>query len=711
MATLVIPFTPENLANQIAQAVPEETWAYSSKRQTSYLSSYLSDYPGAPCKTIVTEPDYIDKEYLIDYSHYYNRCFTKYGTRCTRLHFFSEVFEVGTFDSILINYSKELHEKYQASYLGFVVITPLPKAIFGRSLLKPYPSYLTVRRSVFANEPSSKRILTVKNSVNLHGLELEIQSAPFIEQDKVTSACASASLWSFLLLNPAMRADCPAPSEITELANNGVVGSYPSTGLTFEQMLEIIKKQGLEPKFNYIGSENFQKNFLSDIYSYINCGYPVLLGAHVFRQENQQLYHMGNHAVTAIGFSADYGEKGPNIAKGIKKLILHDDQQGPYIRCEIISLDKLEKEIKSCSSEACSNFSDFQSGLVLKSTYEYETNVTFYYLLSSYLTATYHKIRLSPRIPSYTISILLDLLVDSVVDTMEGLKGLQDDGIIEKITRELKTLFTFELNLELSNEYKQELITSGVSTFYKPKADLLTQSWPKYIWRARIKLQNMKLYDVIFDATDSEYSNPLFELISFGENYEKRLLKVISELEIESNTTSKIDKDIIKAIFAGIVKSRNENPVEALYGPLRQPYLIDEAEMDGQKTKTQTCKVKLCAAKGFKFKDNESYIWAIDENGDCWIAEEKQISGHPILTSGALARAAGDAKYIVEDRKLEVKSKSGRYGGVYAPLIKREHYENAAKHIYRLCRNDIDRCELSYQVSGMDEPEISIITL
>ena len=99
-------------------------------------------------------------------------------------------------------------------------------------------------------------------------MELEIQSAPFIEQDKVTSACASASLWSFLLLNPAMRAECPAPSEITELANNGVVGSYPSTGLTFEQMLEIVKKQGLEPKFNHIGSENFHRNFLkiSDIF-------------------------------------------------------------------------------------------------------------------------------------------------------------------------------------------------------------------------------------------------------------------------------------------------------------------------------------------------------------------------------------------------------------------------------------------------------------
>lgn len=48
--------------------------------------THYFDHIGA--KTIIVENDYIDRDFLEDYSGYYARCFHDYQRSCTRLHFF-----------------------------------------------------------------------------------------------------------------------------------------------------------------------------------------------------------------------------------------------------------------------------------------------------------------------------------------------------------------------------------------------------------------------------------------------------------------------------------------------------------------------------------------------------------------------------------------------------------------------------------------------
>jgi len=69
--------------------------------QAENIYKYLQDEEiGA--KTAVIEPQYIDKDYFIDYAGFYARSFEKIE-RCTkRVHFFSGQFDQAAFENILV---------------------------------------------------------------------------------------------------------------------------------------------------------------------------------------------------------------------------------------------------------------------------------------------------------------------------------------------------------------------------------------------------------------------------------------------------------------------------------------------------------------------------------------------------------------------------------------------------------------------------------
>jgi hypothetical protein len=46
------------------------------------IRSYIDNYPGLSKIFILTEDNYIDKDFIIDYSNYYARCFNEYGVHC-----------------------------------------------------------------------------------------------------------------------------------------------------------------------------------------------------------------------------------------------------------------------------------------------------------------------------------------------------------------------------------------------------------------------------------------------------------------------------------------------------------------------------------------------------------------------------------------------------------------------------------------------------
>jgi len=69
-----------------------------------YLTHYLKD-----CKTILVEKEYVDRDYILDFSNFYVRCFEDYSRKCKRLHFFKNEFDEN--DAGLADRLKNLYSK------------------------------------------------------------------------------------------------------------------------------------------------------------------------------------------------------------------------------------------------------------------------------------------------------------------------------------------------------------------------------------------------------------------------------------------------------------------------------------------------------------------------------------------------------------------------------------------------------------------------
>src|SRR6202034_383428 len=103
---------------------------------------YLSDYLLAVnAKSMIIELDYVDGDYLDDFSNYYVKCFKSYQRKCKRLHFFAKDLSADHVSALVAESARvDDVEKLQGAYLGFLVARPLPNAVIGRTVLKTYPS-------------------------------------------------------------------------------------------------------------------------------------------------------------------------------------------------------------------------------------------------------------------------------------------------------------------------------------------------------------------------------------------------------------------------------------------------------------------------------------------------------------------------------------------------------------------------------------------
>ncbi len=131
----VHPFSVEalSIASASAGRTPE---ACAERPHTKYLDRYLS---ALGCKTIVVEEPYVDRDFLDDFAAYYVRCFADYDRFCRRLHFFRSSFDQKAYDAFIAGEGGVEPETLEASYLGHVVLKPLPNAFLGRTCLATYP--------------------------------------------------------------------------------------------------------------------------------------------------------------------------------------------------------------------------------------------------------------------------------------------------------------------------------------------------------------------------------------------------------------------------------------------------------------------------------------------------------------------------------------------------------------------------------------------
>jgi hypothetical protein len=286
-----------------------------------YLFKYLSDLKA---KTYVIENEYVDKDYLIDYSNFYARSFNINEKFTTRLHFFSAFFSKEDIINVLIECDEKILKKLNDTYLGFIVIKPILDSngnrIIGRTILKTYP---------LKDNDECRFFITGSHDVSFFGIPLNIESLPFQTQDEAVGACATAACWiSSNPLSDLFEIPKYSPFEITEKSVFFPFPerNFPSEGLSLYQMKNYFNSIGLETEFIDIRNIGKYEEYTSNddivadaVRAYSKMGLPIIATLKLVNQSQQK---SDFHAVVISGYRHKRGN--------LKELYVHDDRIGPY---------------------------------------------------------------------------------------------------------------------------------------------------------------------------------------------------------------------------------------------------------------------------------------------------------------------------------------------------------------------------------------------
>ena len=644
-----------------------------NKAQLIYLCNYLSQGDGEKCQTIVAEDEYVDRHYLEDYSEYYARCFPSHPRKCSRLHFFSVLIEEHEFVSGLIGNDEVFKKRLADSYIGFAVIRPIPHTFFAKICLKPY--------GAFAQRPKSK-ILQKDIPVSLFGISLTVKTIPFLEQDKVVSACATSALWTALSASAEMSyASLPSPSAITKSASNAYyegTRTFPTVGLTPRQAARSLKYYGMEPVILGCKAAGECAVLKEHIHSYISNGTPVMMGGDVYEVTKDGTHRLlGKHLVCVLGYSTKAANNGVGLkllSHEIDKIYVHDDRYGPFVKIKMAveTFDIGGKEIMGLSLSIDGKRKDI-----------FVPEVT--------IVGLHHKV----RIPYSYIWKICTTFLAYLQLTMRNILQLNADP---KTASQADLAYDFQagqciqilidgvwdISLTTSVAIKQNLLNEGTFCTFNGminKTSLLLQNMPKHVWRCRVFVRGETgeslFTDLLFDATEVPQGQLLIGYISYS--IAAQTMWDYVEMLISNRVWQQYplrDEDI-KQLIGCIIKFFGEKKEEIYlntqYGPLGLPRRMlkpgETDRSDNIQLRQDTTTVRRGSAQSnwqFLQKDIR-YIWVIDEFGNIVLGEDVchdgEYQGHPTLIDGKPGRVGGELFYVEEAARWKANLKSRAYSG------------------------------------------------
>ena len=488
----VYTFSLENLKKVFLQNPEVSPELIHRKNQIAYLFGYLRD---CGTKKFIVEENYIDKDYLEDFSYYYVRCFHHYEKFCKRLHFWGIDFSEQQFKEILAgNNPDKLIELLKEHYKGFIVMKPLPNAQIGKTCLETY------RHDDHRFFPTSR-----KYTANLFGINFCVTSLAFQEQDHVVSACATSALWSiFHKAGDIYHQPILSPVEITKRATEHLPlesRAFPNEGLSAEQMANAIRSVGLEPYF--IKAQNLYI-MNSTLYAYLKGKIPAILGVFLINKSTKEI--IGKHAVAVTGYSLSTIETIPFkdrefklVSSFIDKIYVHDDQLGPFAKMEmdVVPITYKKNDKKITNDAIATHWPDHDDSIG-----------NIYAIPLMIIIPLYHKIRI-PFEEIHDMVYMFDKFIHFLILT--NLVTFKDSftwDIYLITVNDLKTIFFEKSDLE-RNE----------------RSSFLTHSMPHFIWRATAIKNKIPILDLLFDATDVENGNIFFKAI----NYDKTITDQLHE--------------------------------------------------------------------------------------------------------------------------------------------------------------------------------------
>jgi len=507
----VLEYSIGKLKGILADNSKASIYLIESKIYIAYFEEYFDTLNA---RTIIVEYDYVDRDFLEDFAGYYVRCFPDYKRYCTRIHFFDRLFTEDNFKSLISAFKDSLltENNLQNSYLGFIIVKPLPKTIIGRTCLRTYPKN-------DAGKDGERFFPIIRQyNVNLFGISLNVETLAFQEQDQVAAACATSALWTvFQGTGKKFQHSIPSPVKITEKAVQSfpwATRAFPSDGLTAEMMAQAIRDVGLEPFRPNPGDEYIRK---ATLYAYLRGQIPILLGFTICKVNDQyQLDHtIGGHAVAVTGFHLGSHIE-PLMSSGfllkasqMDKIYVHDDQVGPFSR---MNFDKIKissedsSQIDSISTSWGSQRGDYRA------------------VINLMLIPLYHKIR-----------IPFEIIFDASMSFDSFIEILRTEGMIPFIEERLE----WDIYLTTINNLKSDIFNTA-ELESELRLEILSYRLPHFIWRAAATHKGEKVLDLLFDATDVEQGQFFLRAIEYNQKLSKVLREIskVSSLEQTFQTTS-----------------------------------------------------------------------------------------------------------------------------------------------------------------------------
>ena len=476
----------------------------SSNRRTEYISNkaqvnYLLAYCGARgITTLVYEEEYVDSNYSQDYWGYYVRCFVQYPKRCARVHFFTAAFSDEALMGLLTD--EQAHEAAfeGLGYSGFVVVKPLPETIIGRTCVAAPDAHA-------AQFPTLQR-----QPALLFGVPLKVDTLPFQEQDHEVAACATSALWT-CLQGTARQFNHPllSPLEITRKAYSfpSLGRALPNDGLTMSQMAGVAREIGLEADLVDV-SEHYLLQACS--YAYMRCGIPLLLGFdfNLVDDDDPQL-----HAVALVGYEMSRSDPTPITqcdfllrATRINRFYTHDDGVGPFAP---LDLSRSARRLKTFWTDRSGQRIEARSDQLL--------------------------VPLYPQIRTHFIGVLEAIIgFDFLIEQLRLMKGrLSVEGRME-----------WDVFLTDVRSLKQSVLRDAVSS--EEKIDVLTRSFPQFVWRAIAYEGEVRKLDLLMDATNLLQGRQLIHSICHDRKFESGITRELREVDFVPFVSASLTKDIIE---------------------------------------------------------------------------------------------------------------------------------------------------------------------
>ncbi|WP_417538195.1 hypothetical protein [Marinomonas sp.] len=650
---LVCEFAKETLGLLVRERFGSEFPDIIQKNQIDYLYNYLSNLG---CKSILMESDYVDRDYLEDYSRYYVKCFTRYGERCARLHFFRSEIDHKSFSETLDNYSGRTRKELNDAYLGFIVIKPLPKTFIGKSCFKIYSSITT---------NDKKKVLSRKYKISLFGIPLELDTVAFQEQDKVVSACATTAIWTALqALDKMDSRQVPSCSEITLSAINHVndsSNSFPNLGLSNKQILRALDIYGFKNhKINIDAKDSDGKaTFISIVQSYIRSDLPIIMGTEVYDIEEDKVIKRDGHAVTILGFDDS------------NAIYVHDDRVGPFAKATLYDVALLPQSIKFDGEDL--NGATWCVALRNKNSNGDWVAESQILVPDSLVIPSYKKVRVAS---------------DAVENTCKAL--IEEYEEYYKHYEVVPPAITYDLSLQSLADIKNRIIKDRRVI---NKREILLSSAARFMWVAVFRDNQDKepLFELLFDSTDIPQGNCYTGCIRYDDGYFDRIVKDPLNIHIDDTQILESNHHFLSSIAKSLKDKKVNfyNYLDLKYGEPRAPKRINEEEVTNYKLNGQSADIYFGRSeenlpdkyKDLISNDAQHKIWVITIDGALIIGDESGNLGHPTLTDFKPARIAGELRY--KDGYWEINAKSGRYSSNYGERAN-EYLDNARQRFLEI---------------------------